>query len=268
MSEPREEPREHDPVADFIEALTEFSETSAPLDFVLVAQHWDLFATGIMNTLSLVAIALVLGAMLALPMAIAKAERMPVASQAVTLFVYVFRGTPLLVQAYLIYYGAGQFEVVRDSFIWPVLREPWWCALFAFAINSAAYQVEIFRGGIDAVPRGEVEATKAIGMTRLGALRHIVLPSAMRRCFPMWGNETIFLLHGSAIASTITVIDILGAGRSINARYYLAYEGFITATLIYMALIFLLTRVLNRVERHLMRHMGPVAAEAPAALRA
>lgn len=247
---------ETDPVADFFTALAEFSETSAPLDFVLIAQNWELFWNGFLNTMSLVFLALAIGMVLALPMAIIKAERMPVGSQLVTAFVYVFRGTPLLVQAYIIYYGLAQFEFVRDSIFWPYLREPWWCALIAFSINSAAYQIEIYRGGIDAVPRGEIEAATAIGMSRWGALSHIILPSALRRCFPMWGNETIFLLHGTAIASTITVIDILGAGRQLNARYYLAYEGFITATFIYMILIFLLTRVLIRVEKYLMKHMG------------
>lgn len=259
------EDTETDPVADFITALTEFSETSAPLDFVLIAQNWELFANGMVNTLTLVTLALFFGMLMAIPMAVIKAERLPVASQLVTAFVYVFRGTPLLVQAYLIYYGLAQFEAVRDSIFWPYLREPWWCALFAFSINSAAYQIEIYRGGIDAVPHGEVEAARAIGFSRLGALRHVILPSAWRRCFPMWGNETIFLLHGTAIASTITVIDILGAGRQLNARYYLAYEGFITATVIYMVLIFVLTRFLNRAEQGLMRHMGELKlVKAPA----
>lgn len=250
--------RQDDTVAEFIDAMRNWSSESAPLDFMLVARHWDWFAQGILNTVTLTILALALGACLALPMAIAKAQRVAGASQAVSVFVYIFRGTPLLVQIYIIYYGLAQFEAVRASFLWPYLREPWWCALLAFTINSAAYQVEIYRGGIDAVPKGEVEAATAVGFSRFGLLRHIVLPSAVRRCFPMWGNETIFLLHGTAVASTITVIDILGAGRQINARYYLAYEGFITATVIYMILIFLLTRVLNRVERRLMRHMGEV----------
>ncbi|MEM8730114.1 MAG: ABC transporter permease subunit [Pseudomonadota bacterium] len=250
--------REDDPVAEFIDAMRNWSSESAPLDFMLVASHWDWFAQGIVNTVTLTVLALALGACLAMPMAILKAQRVAGARQAVSVFVYIFRGTPLLVQVYIIYYGLAQFEVVRDSIFWPYLREPWWCALLAFTINSAAYQVEIYRGGIDAVPKGEVEAATAVGFSRLGLLRHIVLPSAWRRCFPMWGNETIFLLHGTAVASTITVIDILGAGRQINARYYLAYEGFITATVIYMILIFLLTRVLNRVERQLMRHMREV----------
>jgi arginine/ornithine transport system permease protein len=244
-----------DPIADILAAITAFSETSAPIDFVLILSHWDIFLQGMLNTVALVLIGLAFGAMIALPMAIARWQRTPVASPFVAAFVYVFRGTPMLVQAYLIYYGLAQFEVVRDSIFWVILREPWWCCAIAFAINSAAYQVEIYRGGLDAVPKGEVEATIAVGMTRIMALRRIILPSALRRCLPMIGNESLFLLHGSAIASMLTVIDILGAGRKLNAQYYLAYEGFLAATVIYMLLVWGITRILAQVERRTMRHL-------------
>ena len=244
-----------DPLADLLAAIKAFSETSAPIDFVLILSHWDIFLQGMLNTVALVLIGLGFGAVIALPMAIARWQRTPVASPLVGAFVYVFRGTPMLVQAYLIYYGLAQFEVVRGSIFWVILREPWWCCAIAFAINSAAYQVEIFRGGLDAVPKGEVEATIAVGMTRTMALRRIILPSALRRCLPMIGNESLFLLHGSAIASMLTVIDILGAGRKLNAQYYLAYEGFLAATVIYMVLVWAITRILAQVERRTMRHL-------------
>lgn len=249
-----------DPVADILAAIKAFSETSAPVDFVLILSHWDIFLQGILNTVALVMIGLAFGALLALPMAIARWQRTPVAAPLVGAFVYVFRGTPMLVQAYVIYYGLAQFEVVRDSVFWVVLREPWWCCAIAFAINSAAYQVEIYRGGLDAVPRGEIEATVAIGMTRTMALRRIILPSALRRCLPMIANESLFLLHGSAIASMLTVIDVLGAGRKLNAQYYLAYEGFLAATVIYMVLVWIITRVLAWVERRTLKHLQPLTA--------
>jgi arginine/ornithine transport system permease protein len=244
-----------DPIADILAAIKAFSETSAPIDFVLILSHWDIFLQGMLNTVALVLIGLGFGAVIALPMAIARWQRTPVASLLVGAFVYVFRGTPMLVQAYLIYYGLAQFEVVRDSIFWVILREPWWCCAIAFAFNSAAYQVEIYRGGLDAVPKGEVEATIAVGMTRTMALRRIILPSALRRCLPMIGNESLFLLHGSAIASMLTVIDILGAGRKLNAQYYLAYEGFLAATVIYLVLVWAITRILAQVERRTMRHL-------------
>jgi His/Glu/Gln/Arg/opine family amino acid ABC transporter permease subunit len=248
-----------DPLADLLAAIKAFSETSAPVDFVLILSHWDIFLQGMLNTIALVLIGLTFGAIIALPMAIARWQRTPIASPLVGIFVYVFRGTPMLVQAYLIYYGLAQFEAVRDSIFWTVLREPWWCVAIAFAINSAAYQVEIYRGGLDAVPKGEIEAAVAIGMSHAKALRHIILPSALRRCLPMIANESLFLLHGSAIASMLTVIDILGAGRKLNAQYYLAYEGFLAATLIYMVLVWAITRILALVERRTMRHLQPVA---------
>jgi len=248
-----------DPIADILAAITAFSETSAPIDFVLILSHWDIFLQGMLNTVALVLVGLFFGALIALPMAIARWQGMPVASPLVGAFVYVFRGTPMLVQAYVIYYGLAQFDWIRDSVLWVVLKEPWWCCAIAFAINSAAYQVEIYRGGLDAVPKGEIEATIAVGMTRTMALRRIILPSALRRCLPMIGNESLFLLHGSAIASMLTVIDVLGAGRKLNAQYYLAYEGFLAATVIYMVLVFGITRILALVERRTMQHLQPQA---------
>jgi arginine/ornithine transport system permease protein len=249
-----------DPIADILAAVTAFSETSAPIDFVLVLSHWDIFLRGTLNTVALVLVGLSFGAVIALPMAIARWQRTPIAAPLVGAFVYVFRGTPMLVQAYVIYYGLAQFDWVRDSVFWVALKEPWWCCAIAFAINSAAYQVEIYRGGLDAVPRGEIEATIAVGMTRTVALRRVILPSALRRCLPMIGNESLFLLHGSAIASMLTVIDVLGAGRKLNAQYYLAYEGFLAATVIYMVLVWVITRILAQVERRTMRHLQPLAS--------
>jgi len=242
-------------MGDFLGKVVEFSTKSSPIDFVLILSHWDIFLIGIKNTVLLVVVGLTCGAIIALPMAIIRWKRVPGLAKAIGIFVYIFRGSPMLVQAYIFYYGLAQFEAVRDSFLWPVLREPWWCAAIAFAINSAAYQVEIYRGGLDAVPRGEIEATIAVGMSQGQALRYVLLPSALRRCLPMLGNEAIFLLHGSAIASMLTIIDVLGAGRKLNAQYYLAYEGFLAATVIYMVLVFGITRVLGWVERRTLKHL-------------
>jgi arginine/ornithine transport system permease protein len=240
---------------------------SSPIDIFLILSYWDVFLLGIRNTVLLVLCGLCVGAMLALPMAVARWRQIPVLSQAIGAFVYVFRGSPMLVQAYVVYYGLAQFESVRESILWPVLKEPWWCAAIVFSINSAAYQVEIYRGGLNAVPHGEIEATAAIGMSRMMALRHVILPSALRRCLPMLTNEAIFLLHGSAIASMLTIIDVLGAGRQLNAKYYLAYEGFVAATLIYMCLVFLITRVLALVERHTLKHLALPTAPGDMAVR-
>ena len=242
---------------DLLRAIRDFSENASPLDFVLIAQHWEMFLTGVGYTLGLVVVSLVVGSALSLPLAAASAARTPVVHRVIRAYVYLFRGTPLLVQLYLIYYGLGQFETVRESFLWPVLREPLWCTLLAFVLNTTAYTTEIFRGAIEAVPFGEVEAAKAYGMSSRKRTTRILLPSALRRALPAYSNEAIFLLHGSVVASTVTIVDILGAGRILNSKYYVAYEGFLAAAALYMLLVYALTRGFRYWERHWHAHLRP-----------
>ena len=240
-----------------LEAIREFSSNASPLDFMVIADHWQLFLTGIWYTVSLVALALIIGGAISLPLAVIRARKTPIANQLVFAYVYVFRGTPLLVQLYLIYYGVGQFEAVRESFLWPFLRDAWWCTLLAFVLNTAAYTTEIFRGAIEAVPFGEVEAAKACGMSKNQQTTRILLPNALRRALPMYSNEVIFMLHGSVVASTVTIVDILGAGRTINGKYYLAYEGFIAAAILFMILVWFITKGFKIWEKHWHAHLRP-----------
>lgn len=159
-------------------------------------------------------------------------------------------------QTYLIYYGLGQFEAVRTSWLWdPILSSAWWCALIAFTLNTAAYSTELLRGAIVDTPKGEVEAAIATGHSYRGRMRRIILPSAFRRAIPAYSNEVIFMLHGSVVASTITLQDILGVGRWLNGRYYLAYEGFITAALLYFLIVLCITGVFRWLERRYLRHL-------------
>ena len=243
-----------------LDAIRDFSGNASPLDFVLLIQQWEMFAAGVGYTLLLVAVSLVIGGALSLPLAVARAYRTPVLNQVVWAYVYLFRGTPLLVQLYIIYYGLGQFEFVRQSFLWLVLREPLWCTLITFVLNTAAYTTEIFRGAIEAVPYGEVEAAKAYGMSAWRRTSRIVLPNALRRALPAYSNEVIFMLHGSVVASTVTIVDILGAGRILNSKYYLAYEGFLAAAVLYMLLVYAITRGFKIWERHWHAHLRPRAA--------
>lgn len=226
----------------------------------LVLQNWQLFASGVWMTLQLTFLALLIGFLIALPAGLARARRTPFWSQAVNAYVYLFRGTPLLVQTFLIYYGLSQFEWIRDSWAWAYLRSPWWCALIAFSLNSGAYVTEIVRGAIENTPRGEIEAAEALGMSRWQVYLLVLFPSALRRALPQYGNEVVFMLHGSAVASIITLQDILGAGRTLNARFYLAYEGFLTAALLYMVITFLLVLLFRQLEGHYLRHLRPRAA--------
>ncbi|NUH66432.1 ABC transporter permease [Sulfitobacter sp. S0837] len=227
-----------------------------PLDIALIAENFDRFLYGVWVTLNLTFLSLFLGGLLSIPMAIARASKHRVFNPLVQGYTYVFRGTPLLVQTYLIYYGVGQFEVIRQSFLWdPILSSAWWCALIAFTLNTAAYTTELLRGAIADTPKGEVEAAIATGHSYRSRMRRIILPSAFRRAIPAYSNEVIFMLHGSVIASTITLQDILGVGRWLNGRYYLAYEGFITAALLYFLIVLCITWAFRGFERRYLRHL-------------
>lgn len=242
----------------FLEYLRGFSETTSPIDFVLIYDNLGRFVDGAVVTLQLTFLALLVGGMIAIPLAIARAYRVPFWSNTIRVFTYVICGTPLLVQVYLFYFGLGQFERVQTSFLWdPILSSPWWCVFIAFTLNTAAYTTEFLRGAIETTPHGEIEAAKACGMSPLTRMRLVVLPSAFRRALPAYSNEVIFTLHGSVIASTVTLQDILGVGRWLNGRYYLAYEGFITAMAFYMAIVFCISALFWLAERRFLGHLRP-----------
>jgi arginine/ornithine transport system permease protein len=227
-----------------------------PVNLELLFQNLGLFAQGVLNTILLLGGSLLVASLIALPLSIIRARKLPILNPIVFGYVYLFRGTPMLVQLYLLYYGAAQFSLIRYSFLWPVLRDAWWCAFITFVTCSAAYQTEILRGAIEAVPRGEIEAATALGLTRFTTLHRIVLPSALRRVLPAYSNEVIFTLHGTAIASTVTIIDILGAARQFNNKYYLGMDGFLVAAVLYVALVYLITRGFKLWEKHLYRHLS------------
>jgi arginine/ornithine transport system permease protein len=240
------------------EAMVDFLQAWSPIDIVLIAQNFDRFLLGAWVTLKLTGISLIIGGLLAIPLAIIRAGNNPFLNAPVWGFTYLFRGTPLLVQTYLIYYGLGQFEWIRETVIWgPILSQAWYCALIAFSLNTAAYTTELLRGAIEATARGEIEAAKACGFSRAKRMRRIVLPSAFRRALPAYSNEVIFMLHGSVVASTITIQDLLGVGRWLNGRYYLAYEGFITAAVLYLVIVLLISRGFRLWEKRWLAHLYP-----------
>ncbi len=226
----------------------------------LVLQNWQLFASGVWMTLQLTFLALAIGFAIALPAGLARARNTPVVSPLINGYVYLFRGTPLLVQTFLIYFGLSQFEWIRDSWAWAFLRDPWWCALIAFSLNSGAYATEIIRGAIVTTGKGELEAARALGLSPRQVDALVLIPSALRRALPQYGNEVVFMLHGSVVASVITLQDILGAGRTLNAKYYLAYEGFLTAAVLYMAITFFLVWAFRGLEYRYLRHLRPRGA--------
>ena len=158
-------------------------------------------------------ISAILGFLLAVPVALARLSTNPLISGTATAYSLFFRGTPLLVQIFLIYFGLGQFDIVRSSFLWPFLREAYVCALITFVLNTAAYSAEIVRGGILAVPHGEVEAARACGMSTFTAYRLVILPRAFSIVLPAYSNEVIILLKGTALASTITLLELMGEAQ-------------------------------------------------------
>lgn len=223
-----------------------------------LSQYWE----GTLNSLWLLLISLVVGGALSLPLAVARVSDKMWLRGPVWLFTYVMRGTPLLIQVYLIYYGLAQMEFIQtrwdDSVIWKWFKEPFFCAVLAFALNTCAYTVELLAGAIRDTAHGEVEAAHACGFSRWQTMRRLVLPSAMRRSLPGYSNEVIMMLHSTSLASAVpALLDITGAARTIYADFYLPFEAFITAGLIYATLTLILVGLFKLAERHWLAHLQP-----------
>ena len=225
------------------------------MDFEVIVQNLPLYLQGLWTTIWMVAVSLLLGLVVSVPLAVMRTSRLPWVNWPVWCYTYVFRGTPQLVQLFVIYYGASQFDAIRNSFAWPLLSQAWFCALLTFVLNTAAYTTEIIRGAMQVTPLGEIEAARACGMSPMLMYRRILLPSAFRRALPAYGNEAIFVLHGSSIASVVTIMDLTGAARVVNARFYTPYEAFLTAALFYFALTFLLVWLFRLLERRMLVHL-------------
>jgi len=234
------------------------------MELSIIFDNIGVYLEGLQNTLVLVSISLLIGLLLAVPLALLRMYGNRYVQLPVRAFIYFFRGTPLLVQMFLVYYGFGQFELMRTSVFWPLFREAYFCALFTFTLNTAAYTTEILRGAIKATSHGEIEAAMAAGMSRLLMIRRIILPSAFPRALPAYSNEIIFMLHGSSLASVITIIDITGAARIINSRYYSPYEAFLTAALFYLAITFIIVFLIKKLENRWYKHLQPQSDIKPA----
>jgi octopine/nopaline transport system permease protein/arginine/ornithine transport system permease protein len=211
---------------------------------------------GALLTIELTAISVALGLVLALPLALARVSRNPLLRWPVYGYIFYFRGTPLLVQIFLIYYGSGQFRAELDALgLWPFFRERYLCAVLALTLNTAAYTAEILRGAIQAVPHGEVEAARACGMSGSLLYRRIVLPKAFRLALPAYSNEVVFLFQATSLVSIITLMDLTGVARVIVARSFAVYEIYITAGLIYLVITYGILWIFRRVEYRLSGHL-------------
>ena len=226
-------------------------------DYNVVWESLPLYFGGVLVTLKLLVISLALGLLAAVPLALMRVSKQPAINFPAWLYTYVIRGTPMLVQLYLLYYGMAQFEVVRESALWPYLSNATFCACLAFAINTSAYSAEILAGSLKATPYGEIEAAKAMGMSRAKLYRRILLPSALRRALPQYSNEVIMMLHTTSLASVVTLIDITGAAKTVNSQYYLSFEAYITAGVFYLLLTLILVRLFKLAERRWLVYMAP-----------
>ena len=224
--------------------------------FDIVSEYgWD-FVSGTWLTIQLVVIAGVLGLLIAVPVALARLSENRVVHGLATAYSLFFRGTPLLVQIFLIYFGLGQFDFVRSSFLWPLLREAYVCALITFSLNTAAYSGEIVRGGILAVPRGEIEAAKAAGMSTFTTYRLVILPRAFSIVLPAYSNEVIILMKGTALASTITLLELMGMAQLAASDTYQPILVFGIAGVIYYVLTLLISGLFRILERRFNRYLA------------
>ena len=227
------------------------------MDFALMLTSIPDLLRGSIITFELVGLSMLLGMILAVPLALMRVSHRLWFFAPSYGYIFFFRGTPLLVQIFLVYYGLSQFDLIKESSLWPILREPYWCAVIAFTLNTAAYTAEILRGAILAIPHGQIEAAKAMGMSRFLLLRRIIAPQALILALPGYSNELILLLKGSALASTITLLELTGITRKIIAETYKPFELFLLAACIYVLITFVLTRIFHWVEHYYTAYRRP-----------
>jgi len=228
------------------------------MDFTPIFDNYQLYLSGFVVTMKLVFTALAIGLAMAVPLAIMRTSSNPLVNGPVWAFTYFFRGTPLLVQMFLLYYGLGQLQFMIDlNQQFDFLKDAYWYALLAFTLNTAAYTTEIIRGAIEGTDYGQIEAARACGMSKAQTYRRVILPSAFRRALPAYSNEVIFMLHGSAIASVITIVDLLGAARIVASKHYNPFEAFIAVGVFYFCITFALIGGFRLLENHWFAHLRP-----------
>ena len=221
-----------------------------------------LYGEGLVTTLKLLISSLAIGAVLAILGALALVSRAWLLRKVVGAFTYFMRGTPLLIQVYLIYYGVAQLEWVQARWdeVWPwtQFKEPFYCILLSFSLNTAAYTAETLAGSIRETSKGEVEAARAMGMGHGLMMRRIVLPSAIRRMLPAYGNEVVMMLHSSSLASTVPALtDLTGAAGRVYSDFFLPFEAYLFAAAIYLGITFALLGASKLLERRYLGYLAP-----------
>ena len=214
----------------------------------LIYKNFFLVLSGLDNTILLLLISLPLGFVLALLFALGRVSKITLLSRTIASYIFVIRGTPLLVQIYLIYFGLGSVKFIRESFLWYALKEPFWCGVIALTINTVAYGAEIFRGGIQSIEKSQVESGLSLGFGKFLLLRKIILPIAIRKVLPSYGNELILMVKATSLVSLTTYMEMTGIARKIMAKTFAPVEAFIAAGILYLILNFLMVQFVKYLE--------------------
>ena len=219
------------------------------MDFELMINSFPKLLFASITTLKLLSVSLFIGLFIGLFFAILRIKNNIILGKIAYGYSYTFRGTPLLVQIFIIYYGFGQVELIRESFLWAILKEPYWCAVIAFALNTGAYTSEILRSAFQTIKPGFIEAGKSLGVSNKLIFYKIQIPIAIRQSLPAYGNEIILMLKGTSLASTVTLMDLTGVAKYIISTTFKPIEVFIIAGSIYLFFTFIIHNVIKFLEK-------------------
>jgi octopine/nopaline transport system permease protein len=219
------------------------------MDITIMVTSFPKLLSAAVVTLKLLSLSLFFGLFIGLFFAILRLNKNPIINKFAYAYSYVFRGTPLLVQIFIIYYGLGQIEYFRSTFLWVVFKEPYWCAIIAFALNTGAYTSEILRSAFETIKPGIVEAGKSLGISNKIIFYKIQVPVAIRQSLPAYGNEIILMMKGTSLASTVTLMDITGVAKYIISTTFKPIEVFIVAGSIYLFMTFIIHNFIKYLEK-------------------
>ena len=219
------------------------------MDFELMINSFPKLLNATLITLKLLSASLFFGLFIGLLFAVLRMNKNPIINRFAYGYSYVFRGTPLLVQIFIIYFGLGQIEYLRSTIFWVILKEPYWCAIIAFTLNTGAYTSEILRSAFQTIKPGYIEAGKSLGISSKIIFYKIQIPIAIRQSLPAYGNEIILMLKGTSLASTVTLMDLTGVAKYIISTTFKPIEVFIVAGSIYLFMTFLVHTTIKYLER-------------------
>ena len=219
------------------------------MDLELMISSFPKLLNAAVITLKLLSVSLIIGLFIGLFFAILRLNKNIIINRFAYGYSYVFRGTPLLVQIFIIYFGLGQIEYLRSTVLWVILKEPYWCAIIAFALNTGAYTSEILRSAFQTIKPGLIEAGKSLGKSNKIIFYKIQIPIAIRQSLPAYGNEIILMMKGTTLASTVTLMDITGVAKFIISTTFRPVEVFIIAGSIYLFITFLVHNLIKYLEK-------------------